>query len=174
MGTSDKSGPLDRHVIEMSALQLAVPEPTAEPPTRSELERLLGAALARLARGDTDALETVWDLMADSMYGLARWRTGSAAEADDIVQESFVRLVRFGAEAARAERPRGYVLAIVRSVAIDGLAAPATPPARRNAAARAGRRRARSGRSRRGGRRSWSAAWGRSSASQSTCATSLA
>jgi RNA polymerase sigma-70 factor, ECF subfamily len=105
---------------------MTAPQPVAaEPPrTRGEagdIDASLAVALARLAAGDNGALEVIWGLMADSMYGLARWRTGSAVEADDVVQEAFVRLVRFSAEATRAERPRAYLLAIVRRVAIDAL-----------------------------------------------------
>jgi RNA polymerase sigma-70 factor (ECF subfamily) len=84
-----------------------------------DVDQELAALLRRLASGETAALEGVWDLVADELYGFARWCARSPADADDVVQETFVRLVRFAREAAHAERPKAYLLTIVRRVAID-------------------------------------------------------
>jgi RNA polymerase sigma-70 factor, ECF subfamily len=84
-----------------------------------DVDQELAPLLQRLASGESAALERVWDLMADQLYGFARWCARSPADADDIVQETFVRLVRFARDAARAERPKAYLLTIVRRVAID-------------------------------------------------------
>ena len=50
----------------------------------------------------------------DAAYDLARWLTRRGADADDIVQESFVRALRFFAS-FRGENPRSWLLAIVRN-----------------------------------------------------------
>ncbi|WP_309476976.1 RNA polymerase sigma factor [Trinickia acidisoli] len=49
----------------------------------------------------------------DAAYNLARWLSGNAADADDIVQEAFVRAFRFFAT-FRGENARPWLLAIVR------------------------------------------------------------
>lgn len=50
----------------------------------------------------------------DAAYNLARWLSGSAAEADDVVQEAFLRAWRlFGS--FRGDQPRPWLLAIVRN-----------------------------------------------------------
>lgn len=50
----------------------------------------------------------------DSAYTLARWLTGSPADAEDAVQEAFLRALRFF-EGYRGENPRAWLLAIVRN-----------------------------------------------------------
>ncbi|AEI76062.1 RNA polymerase sigma O factor [Cupriavidus necator N-1] len=50
----------------------------------------------------------------DAAYNLARWLSGSASEADDVVQEAFLRAYRhFGS--FHGEQPRPWLLAIVRN-----------------------------------------------------------
>jgi RNA polymerase sigma-70 factor (ECF subfamily) len=92
---------------------------TADHRATTDVERALAASLQLLAGGDRDALQQIWDLVAVDLYGFALWATGSPADADDVVQETFVRLVRFARDVARAERPKAYLLTMARRVAID-------------------------------------------------------
>jgi RNA polymerase sigma-70 factor (ECF subfamily) len=48
-------------------------------------------------------------------YSLARWLTGDAADAEDVVQEASIRAYRFFFD-ARVEEPRAWFLQIVRNV----------------------------------------------------------
>lgn len=50
----------------------------------------------------------------DAAYNLARWLSGSAADADDIVQEAYLRAWRFF-DGFQDEQPRAWLLAIVRN-----------------------------------------------------------
>ncbi|WHZ11677.1 MAG: RNA polymerase sigma factor RpoE [Burkholderiaceae bacterium] len=50
----------------------------------------------------------------DAAYNLARWLSGSASEADDVVQESFLRAFRFF-DGFRGGNARAWLLAIVRN-----------------------------------------------------------
>ncbi|EON11397.1 MULTISPECIES: RNA polymerase sigma factor [Pandoraea] len=50
----------------------------------------------------------------DAAYNLARWLSGSASDADDIVQEAFLRALRFF-DGFRGESARAWLLAIVRN-----------------------------------------------------------
>jgi RNA polymerase sigma-70 factor (ECF subfamily) len=81
----------------------------------------LSAALRALAEGDAEALDRVWTLCADDLYGLALWRTGSPADAEDAVQDVFVRLARAPRLAAAAEKPKAYLLTMAHRAAIDTL-----------------------------------------------------
>jgi RNA polymerase sigma factor (sigma-70 family) len=57
----------------------------------------------------------------DSAYNLARWLTGNDHDAQDVVQDAYVRAVRFFAS-FRGGDCRPWLLAIVRRVAYDWLA----------------------------------------------------
>jgi DNA-directed RNA polymerase specialized sigma24 family protein len=56
----------------------------------------LGEVFAALADGDASALEPLYDALAEDIHALAPWRTGSPAEAADVLQEVFVRLAQAG------------------------------------------------------------------------------
>jgi RNA polymerase sigma factor (sigma-70 family) len=57
----------------------------------------------------------------DDAYTLARWMTGSAPDAEDVVQDSCMRALR-ALETTTVERPRAWVLAIVRNTALTWMA----------------------------------------------------
>jgi RNA polymerase sigma-70 factor, ECF subfamily len=72
-----------------------------------------------LLKNDRDSLAAVYDAYASSAYGLALRVLGTAAEAEDVVQESFLALWR---QAERLDASRGlrsYLLAIVHHRAVD-------------------------------------------------------
>ena len=52
----------------------------------------------------------------DDAYSLARWLTGSATDAEDIVQDACVRALK-ALDGAPVERPRAWLLTIVRNTA---------------------------------------------------------
>lgn len=53
----------------------------------------------------------------DAAYNLARWLSGSASDADDVVQEAYLRAFRFfdGFEGEEEANARAWLLAIVRN-----------------------------------------------------------
>ena len=57
----------------------------------------------------------------DDAYTLARWMTGSAADAEDVVQDACVRALR-ALETTAVERPRAWLLTIVRNTALTWMA----------------------------------------------------
>jgi RNA polymerase sigma-70 factor, ECF subfamily len=72
-----------------------------------------------LLKNDRDSLVAVYDAYASAAYGLALRVLGTAAEAEDVVQESFLALWR---QAERLDASRGlrsYLLAIVHHRAVD-------------------------------------------------------
>jgi RNA polymerase sigma-70 factor, ECF subfamily len=87
-----------------------VPRPVEEP---------LALAAQRLAQGDLAALDLVWDLCARDLYGLALWRSGSVADAEDAVQEVFLRLATSPQALGRARGPRAYLLTMAHHAVVD-------------------------------------------------------
>jgi RNA polymerase sigma-70 factor (ECF subfamily) len=57
----------------------------------------------------------------DDAYSLARWLTGNATDAEDVVQEACLRAMR-ALEGAPVESPRAWLLAITRNTAFTWLA----------------------------------------------------
>ncbi len=57
----------------------------------------------------------------DDAYGLARWLTGSATDAEDVVQEACIRALA-ALDGAPVERGKAWLLAIVRNTAFTWLA----------------------------------------------------
>lgn len=78
--------------------------------------------LARIAGGDASALRAVYDLHAGKVYALALRILRQPAEAEDIVQETFLALWR---QASEFDRERGelsaWVMSMARSRCIDRL-----------------------------------------------------
>ena len=79
----------------------------------------LEVVFRRFAAGDSPALAQLYDLCAAELYGLALWRCGSRPEAEDAVQEVFVRLATTTADLARVRNPRAYLLTMARRAACD-------------------------------------------------------
>jgi len=73
----------------------------------------------RLAGGDAGALEPLYDSVADRLYGLALWRSGSPDEAAEVVQEVFVRLAERPDRLAAVADPLRWLLSVAHNAAVD-------------------------------------------------------
>ena len=85
----------------------------------SAADERLAATLADLAAGRLDALGTIWELTADDLFGLALWRTGNRSDAEEALQETFVRLARAAGRLPRLSNPRAYLLTVAHRAAVD-------------------------------------------------------
>jgi len=74
---------------------------------------------ARLAAGDASALEALYRAAARHIFGLALWRTGSVADASDVVQEVFLRVAERCHRLGKVSDPRSWLLGVAHHVAID-------------------------------------------------------
>ena len=71
----------------------------------------------RLGRGDRAAFAELYDAYADRVHHYLVVRLGSREDADDVLQETFVRLARSGKRLARVENLAGYVFTVARNEA---------------------------------------------------------
>jgi RNA polymerase sigma-70 factor (ECF subfamily) len=91
--------------------------PAAE--TGSGVRESLRRAFAELAGGDARALEAIYAAVADEIHGLALWRTGSATDAADVVQDVFVALARAASGLGEVQDPLAYLRRMVHRRSID-------------------------------------------------------
>jgi RNA polymerase sigma-70 factor (ECF subfamily) len=94
---------------------------------RLALEGKLRHALELVRSGNLGALDTVWNLVARDLYSLALWRTGSAEDAEDALQDVFVRLARRPVRQDRVHNLRSYLLRMVHNAAVDAARRRETP-----------------------------------------------
>ena len=105
--------------MTVDGLYLALVKPRRQAPAAGPSMAEGRRAFAALAAGDRESLGDLYDLFADELFGFALWLAGNLAEAADVVQEAFVRLLERAGRLERVSNPRGYLLRVTRRVAID-------------------------------------------------------
>ena len=88
-------------------------------PARDHDQRRWLDVFAALAEGQVRALDELYDLAAADAYRLALWRTGSVEDAEDVVQDVFVRIVEQAGRLASVRHPRRWLLTVTHLRAID-------------------------------------------------------
>jgi RNA polymerase sigma-70 factor (ECF subfamily) len=77
----------------------------------------MGELAERLARGDRAAFAELYDALAHRLHHFLTTSLGSRDAADDVVQETFVRLVRLRHQLRKVENVPAYVFQIARNEA---------------------------------------------------------
>ncbi len=77
---------------------------------------------ARLAEGDQAAFAELYDAYAGRVRHYLLVRVGSAGDADDVLQETFVRLARARRKLANVEDLKAYVIAVAHNEAARAMA----------------------------------------------------
>ncbi len=72
-----------------------------------------------LYEGRVRALEELYEIASQKLYGLALWRTSSPEDAADVVQQVFLRLAEQRHRLAGVRDPRAWLLAVTHRAAID-------------------------------------------------------
>ncbi len=73
---------------------------------------------ARLAAGDQAAFAELYDALVDGLYHYVAVGLRSGQEAEDILQETFLRLVRHRHKLREVANPAAYVFAVARNEAL--------------------------------------------------------
>jgi RNA polymerase sigma-70 factor (ECF subfamily) len=81
----------------------------------------LESALAAVAAGDIGALEDVYRELRVPVFGVALAVLRDRALAEDVLQETFVRVFDRASSYRAGTRPAAWVLAIARNLALDTL-----------------------------------------------------
>lgn len=74
-----------------------------------------------IRQDDPAALDLIYDTLGARLTGYATGLVGSAPEAEDIMQELFVRLAKQRRRLLKVENLTAYLFAMVRNLAWDGL-----------------------------------------------------
>ncbi|HEV3340273.1 MAG TPA: RNA polymerase sigma factor [Pirellulales bacterium] len=72
----------------------------------------------RLARGETAAFAELYDCCANQLHHYLVGRLGSREAADDVLQETFLRLARSARRFGSVENPVAYAFAVARNEAL--------------------------------------------------------
>ncbi|MBN2450035.1 MAG: sigma-70 family RNA polymerase sigma factor [Lentisphaeria bacterium] len=74
-----------------------------------------------LAADDPAALELIWDRYAAALHAFAASLAGSCADAEEVVQQVFLKVARMRGRIARARSIRAYLYAMTRNEAMNVL-----------------------------------------------------
>jgi RNA polymerase sigma-70 factor (ECF subfamily) len=77
------------------------------------------ALFAAISTGDPQPLDALYDLSSRRIFGLALWRTGSVADAGDVVQEVFLRVARDHRRLESVTHPEAWLMGVAHHVAAD-------------------------------------------------------
>ena len=75
----------------------------------------LDRCLARMAQGDTDALGRLYEITSEAVYGYALSLTKNAHDAEDVMQETFVRVHLASGQYRSQGKPTAWLLRIARN-----------------------------------------------------------
>jgi RNA polymerase sigma-70 factor (ECF subfamily) len=90
------------------------PEPERVIPVDDAPGEAMGDLSDRLARGEPAAFAELFDACADALHHYLVVRLHSRADADDVVQETFVRLARMRSKLRGVENLQAYVFTVAR------------------------------------------------------------
>jgi RNA polymerase sigma-70 factor (ECF subfamily) len=79
--------------------------------------------MSAVRAGQTDFLGVLFERYSREAFGLCRRMVGDAASADDLVQESFLRVLRYRGSYSAGARFAPWLFRIVRNVCLDHIAA---------------------------------------------------
>ena len=85
------------------------------------VEKACNDALARVASGDHDALAVIYDVLGRKIYMIAYAILGDRWHAEDVMQQTFVKLVTSSINYKHGGNARSYILKTAHNLAINRL-----------------------------------------------------
>ena len=85
-------------------------------PTKRPIDE---AWLSRIAAGDMDALQHLYDAVGKQVYGFALSLVRHPQDAEDVLQETFVRIHTYAGQYRPQGKPLAWIFTIARHVALD-------------------------------------------------------
>ena len=76
-------------------------------------------AIAKIASGDHDALRVIHKYMNRQIYAVAYSVLRDFALSDDVVQETYIRIIEKAAFYEKETKARAWILSVARNIAID-------------------------------------------------------
>ena len=77
--------------------------------------------MGRIAKGDKEALQELYDCICGSVYGFALSIVKNPQDADDVLQETFIRVYVKAADYIPRGKPLSWIFTIVRHLSMDKL-----------------------------------------------------
>ena len=96
------------------------------PLTAAETERI-DRSIAVMANGDTGALAEVYELTHAALYGFSLFLLKNAQDAEDAVQETFVKAYQSAPQYRSQGKPMAWLMTIARNEALQLLRERRTP-----------------------------------------------
>ena len=78
----------------------------------AEIESILG----KIAEGDTQSVGVLYDFIKTDVYAYALSKTGNKADADDIMQDTFVRIFKYAKRYIPKGKPMAWIITIELNV----------------------------------------------------------
>ena len=79
------------------------------------------AWIAQIAAGDMDALRRLYDAVGNQVYGFALSLVRHPQDAEDVLQETFVRIHAYAPQYRPQGKPLAWIFTIARHLALDKL-----------------------------------------------------
>lgn len=76
-------------------------------------------AISRLNEGDREALAVIYNCYGRMIFSVALGITGNYADAEDVLQDTMLQIIKYSHTYKRGTSPRAFVLAMARHRAID-------------------------------------------------------
>lgn len=76
-------------------------------------------ALIKIAEGDNDALRTIYKYMHRQIYAVAYAVLRDFSSADDVVQETYVKIIEKAFSYRKGTNARAWILSLARNISID-------------------------------------------------------
>lgn len=78
-----------------------------------------GKAIHEISKGNTEALSVIYDCMARLIFSTAYAVTGNYTDAEDVLQETMIEVIRYSSSYQEGSNARAWILAMARHRSID-------------------------------------------------------